>query len=309
VLPEATEVSAGRSLLGGENDRCAACGSPLASANGERYCSSCGIVAEDQPIESEYANPSAVPLSLAATHEAAPIRTTKTSKISPRDYAGRRVESYRSFLRLFEEEKRQLRTNRAFAYIPVIYRITGLMGLPRYIAVRAVVLEREMFRRRLARGYPVDASAAVAIMLAAREQGIVFSFHDLGDRADENWRRIASLYRKVRRELLVDAKIPTAEDYIRKAAFELEVSGVLRDEAIALAKELTENAPTGAGPVSVAAAMAWRVWSRPLALTKSRLAKVFGITEVSVRSALHVYFPDEIGEAPSVRARRRASRG
>jgi transcription initiation factor TFIIB len=269
------------------SDSCPSCHTPITLNRGERVCSNCGLVVEPQVIEGfigSFPNSEGMSRSLATTHSAEPLRMTQISR-GYRDANGSPIRNFKGYLRRVDGVRGRKDLRRGDLR-PDIVRLCDQMGWPRRIVDEACILSQRLRDAGMSRGRRAECIAAVSVAMAARRNGFVFSFRELGQKTSEPWNRIATVYRDSKKILHMPIAFPKSEDYLRRAAIEFSVERSLRDEAINTARRISEDTNTTIQPASVAAATALHIWGRPYGLTQARVAKAFGITEVSVRSAV-----------------------
>jgi transcription initiation factor TFIIB len=168
----------------------------------------------------------------------------------------------------------------------MLYRIKDRLGLPNHVTEKAAYTYRKAQERGLIRGDSIGSVLAASIYVAVRQSGVLRTLDDISKISDIKPGEVARSYRRIISEL--DIKVPLIDPrkYIVKVANNLNFDEKIKRKAIELMEQAQKkNVIVGKDPISVAASILYLVnLSERKPRTQAEIAKVAGVTEVTVRN-------------------------
>jgi transcription initiation factor TFIIB len=168
----------------------------------------------------------------------------------------------------------------------MLSRIKDRLGLPHHVTEKAAHTYRKAQERGLIRGDTIGSVLAASIYVAVRQSGVPRTLDDISEISDLKPGEVARSYRRIISEL--DIKVPLIDPrkYILKIANNLGFDEKIRRKALELVeKAQKKNLAVGKDPISIAASILYVVnLSERKPRTQAEIAKVAGITEVTVRN-------------------------
>jgi transcription initiation factor TFIIB len=173
--------------------------------------------------------------------------------------------------------------NQALSYID---RNSSSLGLPRTVREHAAIIYRKAIQKDLIRGRRIDCIAAASLYAACRKCQVPRTLYEISDVTNISVKNIGRSYRFLSRELQFKLEPPTSQEYISRFCSELKLSLYTQNKANELLKTaIGENLITGRSPIGIAAAALYvaSILTRERK-TQTQIAKVSGITEVTIRN-------------------------
>lgn len=168
----------------------------------------------------------------------------------------------------------------------MLSRIKDRLGLPHHVTEKAAYTYRKAQERGLIRGDTIGSVLAASIYVAVRQAGVPRTLEDISEISDVKAGEVARSYRRIISEL--DIKVPLIDPrkYIVKIANNLGFEERVRRKALELMEQAQKkHLIVGKDPISIAASILYIVnLSEKKPRTQAEIAKVAGITEVTVRN-------------------------
>jgi transcription initiation factor TFIIB len=168
----------------------------------------------------------------------------------------------------------------------MLARIKDRLGLPHHVTEKAAYTYRKAQERGLIRGDTIGSVLAASIYVAVRQAGVPRTLEDISEISDVKAGEVARSYRRIISQL--DLKVPLIDPrkYIVKIANNLGFEERIRRKALELMEQAQKkHLIVGKDPISIAASILYIVnLSEKKPRTQAEIAKVAGITEVTVRN-------------------------
>jgi transcription initiation factor TFIIB len=167
-----------------------------------------------------------------------------------------------------------------------IKRIGGLLNLPLRVKEYAAKIYRKAFNLKLLRGRSIKAMVAATLYYACRAERIPRTLQEILVHTDSEPREVRRCYRTIIRELKLS--VPTLDPLILvpKYAAALDLDNEIEKTANKIIKIYSRKYPVGGkdpkGLVSASIYCACLV--HQVNRSQSRIAKIIGVTEVTLRS-------------------------
>jgi transcription initiation factor TFIIB len=269
-------------------------------ARGELVCSKCGLVIDDDYIDTgaewrsfsseqrEKRERTGAPMN--------PMLHDKglTTEISwkNRDASGGAIPA-KSRAQLYRMRKwqRRIRVNNAternlvFA-LGELEKVAAHLSLPRYIREHAANIYRESIKKNLIRGRSIESVVAAALYASCRENGVPRTLDEIADASNVHRKIIGRTYRFLMRELHMSLQPTSPHDYVSRFCSELNLDREVELTVKKLLDQATDTDLTsGRGPTGVAAAA---IYIASILCnqrrTQKEVADVAGVTEVTIRN-------------------------
>lgn len=163
-----------------------------------------------------------------------------------------------------------------------------VLGLPDSVIEKIAYLYRKIQEKRLVKGRTIRGALAVASYIACREMGIPRTLKEIADISNLKEREIARIYRIVMFEL--DLKIPQldAVKELIKIGSKCGISEKTKRRATKMMTEIMKKeVSAGKNPMGLAGAVLYlSCKEQNEEITQSKIAKVAGVTEVTIRHDL-----------------------
>lgn len=178
--------------------------------------------------------------------------------------------------------------NLAFA-LSELARMESALGLSRNVRENAAYVYRKAVEKNLIRGRSIEGVAAAALYLACRQCNIPRTLDEIGEVSRVSRKEIGRTYRFISRELGLKL-IPTSPiDYVPRFCSALNLHGEVQSKTIEILRQASEKEFTdGRGPTGLVAAA---IYIASILCgdrrTQSKIAKVAGVTEVTIRNRYH----------------------
>ncbi len=185
----------------------------------------------------------------------------------------------------------------------VLDRIASHLGLPRAVEDEAGFICRKAAESGFARGRSVAALVAAAVYAGCRIDGVPRTLDEMERATGVPRKTIAKHYRGlVRSGALPVVPLPRPQDYVSRFCTDLGLSSRVAAEAMRILKDLEKIGNTSSlSPVGTAATaiyLAAKACGEPRHQTE--IAKVSGVSEVTLRTRLRAMGGSSEGPAPSL---------
>jgi transcription initiation factor TFIIB len=283
-------------------NKCPECGATLTTdyERAEVYCPRCCIVVDENLIDNG-------PEWRAFDHEQRDKRTRvgapTTNTIHDKglstiidwkniDIHGRKIpQRNQAQLHRIRKWQRKIRIsgsrerNLAFA-LSEIDRKSSRLSLPRSVREDASVVYKQAVDHKLIRGRSIDVVVASSIYIACRRCKLPRTLDEIVEVSKVTKKEVGRTYRFLSRELSIKLLPTSPADYVPRFASNVGFSNEVQSKAIGIIeKSIKMGLTSGRGPAGVAAAALY-IASVLLGerKTQSEIAKVAGVTEVTIRN-------------------------
>ncbi|SFT03604.1 transcription initiation factor IIB [Halostagnicola kamekurae] len=281
---------------------CSGCGSAKIrhhSSRGERVCEECGLVLEDELVDSG-------PEWRAFNHQerqsksrvGAPTTQTMhdkglTTKIDwkDKDAYGRAISAKkRSRMHRLRKWQERIRTkdagerNLQFA-LSEIDRMASALGVPRAVREVTSVIYRRALNEDLIRGRSIEGVATASLYAGCRQEGIPRSLEEVAGVSRVERIEISRTYRYISNELGLELLPVDPKQYVPRFSSKLELPQEVEAKASEIIEETADPLLSGRGPSGFAAAA---IYAAALLCNEKRtqkeVADVAQVTEVTIRN-------------------------
>lgn len=277
--------------------RCPECGSVNLVSDphlGEIICNDCGLVVEDEMVDSGIDPSGAFDKTEKKGRGGAPISmqkfdkglTTNVGEIS--DIYRLEPGQTRKFLRLKKWQERvstsiERNLRLAMAELRVI---ASYLNLPNVIRDEAARIYNYVLQRGLVRGRSMESVIAACLYASCRSYNIPRTLDEMATASDVERKDIGRTYRFIIRKLDIKVKQSSPKDYISRFASILKLSPKTQNEALKVLKEAERvELTSGRGPAGIAAAALYvAALMNDEKKTQREVADIAGITEVTIRN-------------------------
>lgn len=282
-----------------KDDSCPVCGGRRFSTyydKGERICSDCGCVVDDNFLDMRAA-PSYDDKDTG--HNGSRMDILRHDKglstdisMSDRDCNGKRLD-YRTRTQFIKLRKIHQHTRIANAMqrglvtaLEEIRRVGGAMSLPAKAEEDAAMLYRRAMRKNLIHGRTVDGIADACLYTACRTGGIPRTLKEFAANTRFTSTELGRLYRLVSRSLKIRVTVSKPRDYIPRFCSNLSLGVKTQMYATDIIGRYEEKGRiSGKGPTGVAAAA---IYLATIVCNERRtqrsVAQACGVTEVTIRT-------------------------
>ncbi|WP_261377813.1 transcription initiation factor IIB [Candidatus Nitrosocosmicus arcticus] len=272
--------------------------------SGELICTTCGSVIIDNTEatrsewtssniqDSDFRDRTGAPTSLAKYDRGL---STVIGKID-KDASGRQIDlamksrigrwrTWDARSQTKDPSKRNLQT----AFIQ-LYTMKDVLGLPESAVEKVAYLYRKIQERKLIKGRTIKGALAVASYIACRELGISRTLKEIAKISNLKEKELARIYRKVMFEL--DLKVPQVDALkeIIKIGNICGISERAKRRAIKVMMTVMKTGiSAGKNPMGLAGAVLYlscKEYNEEI--TQSKIARVAGVTEVTLRHDLDI---------------------
>lgn len=278
---------------------CPECGSKYFredSTRGETVCAKCGLVLEDEMIDTspEWRAFDEEQMSR-RTRAGAPLTFTKHDKGLTTEIGRGRGELFKvtpskraQYYRLTKWQKRLVESkdrNLSFA-LSELQRLISFLGLPRSVHEEVAKKYEQAVDRGLVRGRSMESVIAALLYTVCREMGTPRTLEEIAEASGVERREIGRTYRYIARELDMRILPAMPKDYVPRFASMLGLSDKVQARAISyLNKAKKIEASSGKGPTGVAAAALYiAAVLEGEKRTQREIADAIGVTEVTIRN-------------------------
>ncbi len=285
----------------GSGNRCVDCGGWLVQdfGRGEVHCGTCGIVVEDQIIDSgpdwrafdseqrASKERTGAPLSL-MQHDLG-LGTAMWGRV---DAHGRGIPQGDALrIRRMQKWDRRARYKRGAdrnlaSALTEIRRMGTTIGVPKHVLEEASRIYRQAAQKNLIRGRSIDSVAAASLYAALRKGGVPRSLEEIAEVSSSGKREIGRVYKVVASELKLSLSPISPASFVPRFASRLTLSSETESRANeivqgAVAAEIVSGKDpksVAAGAIYIASVLAGE------ARTQRDVSAASGVTEVTVRN-------------------------
>ncbi|MEK6923439.1 MAG: TFIIB-type zinc ribbon-containing protein [Nanoarchaeota archaeon] len=277
--------------------RCPECNSinlSLDEKRGEIICKSCGLVLDENMIDTspewrefsddgEDKRRAGAPATFTKADMGTGTQIGTTSELYSLSGSQRR-----KFMRLKQWHSRSstsLERNLKYALVE-LKRVASILNIPPSIEEEAARIYNLAVRKALVRGRSMESVVVGAIYIASRRFGLPRSLNEICKLTNANKREVGKTYRFIARSLSIKLLPSGPADYIPKFANKLGFNSSTQTKAVEILKKAQNMELTsGRGPVGLAAAS---LYVASLLTgekrTQREIADVVGVTEVTIRN-------------------------
>mgnify|MGYP006269990047 FL=1 len=296
-----TEDASTEASVDADTDTCPECGgSVTAPDTDERVCVDCGLVVEDQRIDS---GPEWRAFDAAERDERSRVGAPMTEMLHDRGLSTTigfdKTDAYGNALG--GRKRRQLKRLRTWNRrsktedahdrnlrhaLGEIDRMASALGLPEPIRETASVIYRRALDEDLLRGRSIEGMAAASLYAASRLDGVARSIDEIATVSRVGDLEIKRAYRYVDRELGLETPPAHPNEYLGRFASELDCEGATERLARDLAETAVEEAVhSGKSPVGIAASALYAASKlRNEGLTQAAISETANVSEVTIRN-------------------------
>lgn len=277
--------------------RCPECGSIDITYNprlGEIICNSCGLVIEEEMVDSGVDLSGKFDKSKKKGRGGAPISMQKFDKglitnvgeIS--DIYRLEPGQTRKFLRLKKwQERVSTSIERNLRLAMAELRVTAsYLNLPNVVKDESARIYNFVLQRGLVRGRSMESVIAACLYTACRSYSIPRTLDEMAIASDVERKEIGRTYRFIIRKLGIKIKQSSPKDYISRFASVLKLSPKTQNEALRILNRADEvELTSGRGPAGISAAALYvAALINDEKKTQREVADIAGITEVTIRN-------------------------
>ncbi len=267
---------------------------------GERLCSDCGLLVEENIVDhnpewrnfgqdsggdkSRVGAPKNV-----LTHDGG-LQTSIDWQ--NRDYSGAPLKS-RTKSQMYRMRKWQRRSKTQNAKernlqvaLNRMEMICSKLGLPKSVNERAATIYRKALDNNLVRGRSIEAIVAACIYIANQQMETARTVDDVAGASNLGPKEIGRTYRDIKRKLMIKTPVPNPKIYIDRFCSELGMNSNAKTKAIELVNEADRLELThGKSPSGIAAASIYIAGQLTSQIrTQREIADVTNVTEVTIRN-------------------------
>ena len=263
---------------------------------GERVCSNCGCVLEDNIIdfrpEPTYEGKDRVHIG-APSNNLIHDKGLSTDISSPfRDANGKMLDckARSKFLKLRKIHQYNRISNALDKGLVValedIKKLSSSMSLPDNVSQYAAIIYRKAMRKNMIRGRSIHLIATACMYISCRKNGIPRTLKEVSGAANVSSKDLGRVYRYVYRSLRIEVESMRPRDLVPRFSTELEISPATESKAVEII-DMYENAGmnSGKGPSGIAAAAIYTATMICNELrTQRAVSKASRVTEVTIRN-------------------------
>lgn len=272
------------------------CGGEIRSDQHETVCVSCGLVLDDQLIDtgpewrafdSDERERTGAPLTPARHDRGLSTELKGTTDANGNAVSARKRRQLGRLKREHTRAKWRSKAERNLAHgIAETRRIVSALDLPQSIRDQACQLFRSAAKENLLPGRSIEAVAAASVYGACRCNGLLRTLEEIVESASIGRSAVENAYRVMNQELGIPAVPPSPTEFVPRIVSEVGIS----DGTRRLAEELAERAVEegiggGCHPGGLAAGCVYAAArSRLERVTQTELAECVDVTPITVRS-------------------------
>jgi len=260
---------------------------------GETLCKDCGVVVEDNAIDTtaEWTNSedepnkarAGAPTSLARADMG--IRTVIGSKSDFSKLTGSSLRKYKKLQR--EDIRSATKTERNLKYaFDDLKRFGSVLHLPASVEEESARLYRKALEKNLIRGRTVEAVMAGCIFLACKNFGVPKGFKEVCELTNVNQKDFGKAFKHVARRLGIRFGPTSAIDYVPRFGSTIGLEPKTQARAVEVLKKAEKaGLDNGKGPLGLAAAgiyIAAQLTGQHI--TQKQVADATAVTEVTIRN-------------------------
>jgi transcription initiation factor TFIIB len=171
-------------------------------------------------------------------------------------------------------------------------RLTDILHIPPSLKEQAALIYRRARGKALVRGRSRTAMVAAALYTACRISGNPRTLIEIASVAGLKKCAIAKSYRAIRWKLSLDIPLNNASKYISRIVNECKAPASVEKESFRILEEYQKkNIFIGKNPIAIAVGIVyWACRIRRFHITQTELAKISGMTEVTVRKHCKIIY-------------------
>ena len=267
---------------------------------GERLCSDCGLLAEENIVDHNpewrnFGGDSGGDKSRVG----APVNVLLHDRglqtaidWQNRDYSGAPLKSktknqmYRMRKWQQRSKTQNARERNLSTALNRMEMICSKLALPKSVNERAATIYRKALTNDLVRGRSIDAVVAACIFIANQQMQTARTVDDIAGVAELGPKEIGRTYRDIKRRLMIKTPVTDPQIYIERFCSELGMNSDAKTKATELVREADRLELThGKSPSGIAAAAIYIAGQLTLQTrTQREIADVSNITEVTIRN-------------------------
>jgi transcription initiation factor TFIIB len=267
---------------------------------GERLCSDCGLLVEENIVDhspewrnfdsSSGKDKSRVGAPASVLLHDKGLQTTIDWQ--NKDYSGAPIKSKTKsqMYRMRKWQQRSKTQNARERNLSVALNrmdmICSKLVLPKSVNERSATIYRKALANDLIRGRSIDVVAAACIFIANQQMQTARTVDDIAGVAELGPKEIGRTYRDIKRRLMIKTPVTDPQIYIERFCSELGMNSIAKTKAIELVREADRLELThGKSPSGIAAAAIYIAGQLTLQIrTQREIADVSNITEVTIRN-------------------------
>lgn len=277
--------------------RCPECGGVNITHDsqvGEIICNDCGLVIEEEMVDSGVDLSGKFDKNEKKGRGGAPISMQKfdkgliTNVGEVSDIYKLEPGQTRKFLRLKKWQERvstsiERNLRLAMAELRVI---ASYLNLPNVVRDEASRIYHYVLQRGLVRGRSMESVIAACLYTACRSYNIPRTLDEMATASDVERKEIGRTYRFIIRKLGIKIKQSSPKDYISRFSSVLKLSPKTQNDALKILKEAEDvELTSGRGPAGISAAALYvAALMNDEKKTQREVADIAGITEVTIRN-------------------------
>ncbi len=286
-----------------KEETCPICGSKeiiYDTSRGEKYCSVCGTVLEENIIDfgPEWRAYDAEQRKSRA-RVGSPIKYTRANKgltteidTFNRDYRNVKIKGTlkSKVKKLRKWHKRSSISNSLERNLSIalqeLNRICAALDIPENLREQAALLYRKSVEKGMIRGRLIESVVAAIIYIICRKYGIPRTMEEISEYSGVEERDIGRTFRFLKKDLNIEIPLSTPEQYVPRFASELGLPGEAQEIALKVLEEAKKRGLiSGKGPVGIAAASIYIATQiMKIKKTQKEVADVAKVTEVTIRN-------------------------
>jgi len=261
---------------------------------GEVICNDCGLVLEDQMVDTSTDLQGKFDKSEKKSRGGAPISIQKFDKGLTTN-VGEMSDIYkldpnqtRKFLRLKKWQERvstsiERNLRLAMAELRVI---ASYLNLPNVVKDEASRIYNYVLQRGMVRGRSMESVIAACLYAACRSYNIPRTLDEMATASDVERKEIGRTYRFIIRKLGIKVKQSSPKDYISRFSSTLKLKPKTQNMALEVLQQAEDvELTSGRGPAGIAAAALYvAALMNDEKKTQREVADIAGITEVTIRN-------------------------
>jgi transcription initiation factor TFIIB len=171
----------------------------------------------------------------------------------------------------------------------MLSRIKDRLRLPNHVTEKAAYTYRKAQERGLVRGDSIGSVLAASIYVAARQSEVPRTLEEISEISDVKLKHAARSYRRIVIQLDIKAPLIDHSRYVSRIANQLAFGERAKRKALELVEQARKkDILAGKDPLSMAASILYLVnLTEKSPRTQSEIARVAGVTEVTVRNRLN----------------------
>jgi transcription initiation factor TFIIB len=263
------------------------------SAAGETYCRECGVVIEEDKLDTsgprtfsaeDRQDKERSGSSITYTRHDKGISTEIGSSGSIRGMSGeKRGQYYR--LRKWHSRSSDSKSRNIKTALRHITDLVNQLNLPDSVEEEAARMYEKAVDEDVVKGRKIEKIAASIVFIVSRNQGIPRTMKEFSSASGISERDLGKNYRYVGKEMKVDVSTILPENFVPRYSSQIDLSGETQADARQLIIQARKQGLTsGRSPDGVAAAAIYMAAKEnDEKVTQREIAEIAGVTEVTIR--------------------------